>query len=116
MYQRVAVATVIRGAGACQTFIDGVVNTEIQRQQKLLHAAMERAHDAEARNWRTNAKKLQAYKASLEHKPNLAERLAGAYVLAWGTVYCLGAMAWNAFLRWGEKAGLWEKVDENAES
>ena len=44
MFQRIAAATVIRGEGECQAFVDGIVNEEIKRQQARMRA--ERKADA----------------------------------------------------------------------
>ena len=36
MMQRIAAVTVIRGNGACQAFVDGMVNEELRRQQEKM--------------------------------------------------------------------------------
>lgn len=62
MIQRIAATTVIKGAGACQVYMDGVVSEEIKRLNEM--------HARELETWREKVKACQAHENKL-----LAERL-----------------------------------------
>ena len=109
MDQRIATATVIRGNGGCQVFIDGVVNAELQRQQMMMQAERERAHMIEGRRNRMLGERL---KASAPKRRSPLERLKDAIETAWAMVWAI--TAGKCWLDMGETAGLW--VDENREN
>lgn len=110
MTQRIAAATVIRGQGECQAFIDGVVNAELKRQQEGLKAERERAHMIEANRNRLLTDRLEAIKPQ---RKNLLKRLRSAIETAWAMLWAI--TAGKCWVEMGETAGLWVDLRKEAE-
>lgn len=111
MMQRIAAATVIRGNGACQAFMDGVVNEELRRQQEKLEAAEDRANRMEEDRNRMKGERLAEIRWVLTGKRGPLRRIRNAIETAWAMVWAI--TAGKCWIEMGEKLKLW--VDEGKE-
>ena len=86
----IATATVIRGKGECQAYINGVVHKEMQKLNAELEAAKGHRNDLLAYN-------LEAYQEIEEKRTGafrrLRERLETFWALIWGIGVALGLWA-----------------------
>lgn len=109
MFQRIAAATVIRGEGECQAYINGIASAEIRRQSAQMRHAMEgeaeRARMLEASRNRLLTRMSAERKREARKRPGLLRRLqeraVDAYAIVMATV-----------IVWGMKLGLLEEDRE----
>lgn len=102
--KRIATATVIRGNGACEAYINGVVKEEMRRQQAKFQAERERAAAVEASRNRLLARQKTELMRKTYYRPNLFRRLLRPFENAW-------AMFWATLICWGEELDFWEKIE-----
>lgn len=102
---RIAVATVIRGTGECQAYVNGVASAEIQRQQDAMRAETERARTVEASRDRLLASRLAEIGKAMENKPSLMCRF-------WSRAEGVWAMFFAVVLCWSMALHLVEVVEE----
>lgn len=110
MMQRIAAATVIRGNGGCQVFVDGVVNAELQRQEKIREAERERARSIEENRNDRLAKRLPKFLNEIMPKRGPLKHLKNAVSIAWGMVWAI--TFGGVWIEMGETLGLWEYVGD----
>ena len=113
MMQRIAAVTVIRGNGACQAFVDGMVNEELRRQQEKLEAAEDRANRMEEDRNRLKGVRLTEIRWALTGKHGLLRRIRNAIETAWAIVWAI--TAGKCWIEMGETAGLWEDISDETE-
>lgn len=111
MTRRIAAATVIRGNGACQAFIDGVVHEEMRRQQECMEAERERAHVIEAHRDRLLAERVKTI--TTPKRRNLMQRLKDGLELIWA--YFWAVTFGGVWIDMGETLGLWEYIGDEEE-
>lgn len=102
---RIAVATVIRGTGECQAYINGVADADIRHKQAAMRAETERARTVEASRDRLLAVRLAEIGKAMKNKPSLLHRF-------WSRAEGVWAMLWAVTLCWSEALGLVEEVRE----
>lgn len=97
MFQRIAAATIIRGNGECQAYIDGVVSKELVRIQA-------RSSVIEDSRNRLLTEHLAVLNLTARKSPvrRMLARLADAYALVMGTL-----------IVWGLQLGLLEEVQND---
>lgn len=112
MMQRIAAATVIRGNGACQAFIDGVVHDEMRRQQEKLEAAEDRANWMEGKRNELRDKRMVEISRMLTGKRSPLRRIRNAIETAWGIVWAI--TAGKCWIEMGETLKLWVDMRKEA--
>lgn len=107
--KRVMTATVIRGNGGCQAYVNGVASEELKRQEA--HRRFDRmASVALTRAVIDHRDRLREYhraelNARLCPPVTMARRIKEAVANAW-------ALCWAVVVVGGEALGLWERIDE----
>lgn len=102
---RIATATIIRGSGECQAYINGVVSAEMKRQQEKMRAERERARMVEVSRGKLLHKNLEDINRKMYQRKSLPR-------LVWDLVIDTWAFGWALLICWPEMAGLIGRVDE----
>lgn len=105
---RVAAATVIRGSGECQVYINGIVSAEMKRQQEMMRAERERTRMVEASRDKLLCHNLENINHRMRRRRNPIRRMWERLVNAW-------AMGWAVLICWAEMAGLTGDANENVQ-
>ena len=103
--KRVATATVIRGNGDCQVYINGVVSAEMKRQQAMMRTERERARMVEVSRDKLLSRSLEDINRRM-HKRKSPLRLV------WELIVDTWSFGWALLICWPEMAGLTGSVDE----
>lgn len=91
----IATATIIRGKGECQAYINGVVHKEMQKLNAELEAAKGHRDDLLAAN-------LEAYQEVEERPTGAFRRLRERLVTLWAQFWALGIVL-----------GFWESIEDD---
>lgn len=102
---RIATATVIRGKGECQVYINGIVSAEMKRQQEMMKAERERTRTIESSRDKLLQRNLDDINRRM-HKRKSPLRLV------WELIVDTWSFGWALLICWPEMAGLTGSVDE----
>lgn len=102
---RIATATVIRGNGECQAYINGVVSAEMKRQQEKMRAERERARMVEVSRDKLLQRNLEDINRQMRKRKNPLR-------LGWELIVDTWSFGWALLICWPEMAGLTGSVDE----
>lgn len=91
MSKMIAAATVIRGNGACQAFIDGVVHDEMHRQQEKMEAERSFARCVMGNRNDRRDKDMKHIRRMMARKRRPLRRLWNAVETAWAMVWAITA-------------------------
>lgn len=90
---RIAVATVIRGSGECQAYINGVVMQEMKRLNERhaaeMKASTEKLECVRRSRDRMREAKLREMRNGQSRKPRIGERIRKALVTAYAVGFAL---------------------------
>ena len=116
---RIAAATVIRGNGECMAYVNGVAQAEIVRQReadkRAMAAYMEHARTVESSRNRLLAEKLEARYRPAGCLERMFDRVIDRYALIVGSALEWLKLAGRAVIKFGEKVGFWERVEDYGE-
>ena len=101
---RIVTATVIRGDGECQAYINGVVSAEIKRQQEMMRAEREHAKVVEMSRNNLLRRNLEDINRRIQRRKNPVYRayrkVSNAWAAGWAVLICWPEIFINLCLKY----------------